>query len=158
MGTCQGRTRHCGINQKKQTTWSSSPKASQRRWILQAHWFHEYEQSSNERNILEQTGKRAYTLVKGQCSPVLMTKLEGTSGYNSTESDQDVCKLLKLIRGISCQFNINTQGTHALTQAKWNVYVFLQKDMTNNPYLKSSKEGSRRWRPMEALLAKNWDY
>ncbi|KAL7469297.1 hypothetical protein ACHAXS_009567, partial [Conticribra weissflogii] len=91
---------------------------------------------SNKKNILEQTGKRAYALIKGQCSPALVTKLEGTPGYENAEKNQNVCELLELIRAICCQFDINTQGTHALTQAKRRVYVFLQREMPNNAYLK----------------------
>lgn len=81
-------------------------------------WFHKYERASNKKNMLEQTGKRAYALIKGQCSPALITKLEGTPGYENAEKNQNVCDLLELIQGICCQFDVNTQGTHALAQAK----------------------------------------
>ncbi len=99
-------------------------------------WFHSYERASDKQTMLETAGKRAYVLVKGQCSPALVTKLEGTPGYENAENSQDVCKLLALIRAICCQFNVNTQGTHALAQAKRRVYVCLQKDMSNAGYLK----------------------
>ncbi len=99
-------------------------------------WFHSYERAIDKRTILEAAGKRAYALVKGQCSPALVTKLEGTPGYEDAETVQDVCKLFALIRGICCQFDVNTQGTHSLAQEKRRVYVCIQKDMSNAGYLK----------------------
>ncbi len=59
--------------------------------------FHNHEWVSNKKNILKPTGKRAYTLIKGQCSPALITKLEGTPGYENAEKNQNVCDLFHLI-------------------------------------------------------------
>ncbi len=39
-------------------------------------WFYHYEQASNKMAILEAAGKWVYALVKRQCSPELVTKLD----------------------------------------------------------------------------------
>lgn len=99
-------------------------------------WFHSYESASDKQTILEAAKTRAFALAKGHCSPALVTKLEGTPGYKDAELTQDICKILALICGVCYQFDMNTQGTHALSQVKCRVYVCLQKDMSNTTYLK----------------------
>ncbi len=47
----------------------------------------------------------AWALVYGQCSPELKNKLEGTSGYDKANADNNVARLLIMIRGYCCQFD-----------------------------------------------------
>lgn len=112
-------------------------------------WFHHYERASDKKTILENAGKQAYALTKGQCSPALITKLGDTSGKDDMEKLQNVCELLLLISGICCQFNVNIQGVHVMAQAKRCVHVCMQQEMKNAEYL---KEFQGRVKPVET----NW--
>ncbi len=48
----------------------------------------------------------AWALIYDQCSPELKNKLEATDGYSGAKSTNDVVKLLTMIRGYCCQFDI----------------------------------------------------
>ena len=48
----------------------------------------------------------AWALIYNQCSPELKNKLEGTVGYDGAKSTNDVAKLLSMIRGYCCQFDL----------------------------------------------------
>ncbi len=47
----------------------------------------------------------AWELVYDQCMPELKSKLEGSKGYEATKKNNDVVKLLIMIRGYCCQFD-----------------------------------------------------
>ncbi len=79
-------------------------------------------------------------LVMGQCSPKLVSKIQGLSGYEAAGKDQYIVALLLIIHGQCCQFNDHQQGISALKQAKHCVSTFYQKyGMTNTDYVEYFK-------------------
>ena len=67
---------------------------------------------------IEESKKRAYALVMGQCSPDLVSKIRGSTTYGTVNGSQDVVELLRLVRGYCCDFGAVQQSTWALEQAK----------------------------------------
>jgi hypothetical protein len=89
---------------------------------------------------LEENKKRAYALVIGQCSPDLDSKLQGSAAFVQAEADQDVVKLLLVIRGYCCRFDDHQQSTYALEQAKHRVSTYYQAhNVTNTEYVEHFK-------------------
>ena len=81
---------------------------------------------------IEESKKRAYALVMGQCSPDLVGKIRGGTTYTTVNGSQDVVELLRLIRGYCCDFGAGQQSTWALEQAKHKVSVYYQRHDTSN--------------------------
>ena len=44
--------------------------------------------------------KRVYAITMKLCTPRMITRLEGTSGFNKAREDEDAVKLISLIKGI----------------------------------------------------------
>ena len=65
---------------------------------------------------IEESKKRAYALVMGQCSPDLVSKIRGSGTYATVNASQDVVELLRLIRGYCCDYGAGQQSTWALEQ------------------------------------------
>ncbi len=79
---------------------------------------------------------RAYALVLGQCSPELTSKVKASNKFPSAVTDQDVVELLKIIRGLCCDFDEKQQITWGLKQAKHRVATFYQTfGMSNTEYI-----------------------
>jgi hypothetical protein len=79
---------------------------------------------------------RAYALVLGQCSPELTSKVKASNKFASASNDQDVVELLKIIRGLCCDFDEKQQVTWGLEQAKHRVATFYQTyTMSNTEYI-----------------------
>jgi hypothetical protein len=73
---------------------------------------------------LEENKKHAFALIIRQCSPDLDSKLQGSAAFVQAEADQDVVKLLLVIRGYCCRFDDHQQSTYALEQAKHRVSTY----------------------------------
>ncbi len=69
----------------------------------------------------------AWALIYNQCSAELKNKLEGTQGYNTAKSGNGVAKLLTMIRGYCCQFNLLSDEYMAIVAAIKNLFYFFQK-------------------------------
>jgi hypothetical protein len=99
----------------------------------------------------------AWALIYDQCSPELKNKLEGTEGYDGTKSTNDVAKLLTMIRGYCCQFDLLSDEYMAIVAAIKNLFYFIQKsEQSNADYhedfmamLKVTEEYGRR---LQAIL------
>jgi hypothetical protein len=73
----------------------------------------------------------AWALIYDQCLPELKNKLEATDGYSVAKSTNNVAKLLTMIRGYCCQFDI----LNAIVTAIKNLIYFFQKgDQANMDY------------------------
>jgi hypothetical protein len=59
-------------------------------------------------DILTENCETVYSLVMGQCTESMTAKLEGLEEYNSIQSNVDVIKLIKAIKGITYQYNTMT--------------------------------------------------
>jgi len=81
-----------------------------------------------------------FTLVIGQCSPDLDSKLQGSTVFVQAKADQDVVQLLLVIRGYCCHFVDHQQSTCALEQAKHQVSTYYQAhNVTNTEYVEHFK-------------------
>ena len=95
-------------------------------------WKEELREKRTQSLQIEESKKRAYALVMGQCSPDLVSKIRGASTYASVNASQDVIELLRLIRGYCCDFGAGQQSTWALEQAKHKVSTYYQHHDTSN--------------------------
>ena len=89
-----------------------------------AVWAKEYEKYREKKCILEELKPMTYALLLGQCSPGVMTKLEGQEKYAGDKANRDLVGLLKLIQGICCNFEAKTKPYWALTGAKTRFALF----------------------------------
>jgi len=67
-----------------------------------------------------------HILVYDQCSPELKNRLKGTEGYNEAKNTNDVAKLLTMIRGYCCQFDLPSDEYMAIVAAIKNLFYFFQ--------------------------------
>jgi hypothetical protein len=67
-----------------------------------------------------------------RCSPELKNKLEGTEGYDDTKRMNNVAKLLIMIRGFCCQFDLLSNKYMAIVAATKNLFHFFQKNNQSN--------------------------
>ena len=58
----------------------------------------------------------------------MITRLEGTSRFNKVWEDEDVVKLITLIKGICCRFNNQQQAIWSIIQAKKRVFLLIQSE------------------------------
>jgi hypothetical protein len=69
----------------------------------------------------------AWALIYNQCLPKLENKLNATDGYSGAKSTNNVAKLLTMIQGYSCQFDILNNKYMATVAAIKNLFYFFQK-------------------------------
>jgi hypothetical protein len=74
----------------------------------------------------------AWALIYDQCSAELKNKLEGTQGYGTAKSGNDVAKLLTMICGYCCQFDLLNNEYMAIVAAIKNLFYFFQKTEQSN--------------------------
>ncbi len=65
-------------------------------------------------------------MIYDQCLPELKNKLEGTEGYNDAKHMNNVGKLLIMIRGYCCQFDLLSNKYMAIVAAIKNLFYFFQ--------------------------------
>ena len=80
-----------------------------------AVWAEDYEEYREKKRKLEELKSMTYALVLGQCSPGVMTKLEGQEKYAEVKANWDRVGLLQLIQAICCNFKAKTKPYWALT-------------------------------------------
>jgi hypothetical protein len=79
----------------------------------------------------------AWALIYGQCSPELKNKLKGTQGYYAAKNANNVAKLLTIIGGYCCQFDLLSDKYMAIVAAIKNLFYFFQKvEQSNADYHK----------------------
>ncbi len=74
----------------------------------------------------------AWALIYYQCLPELKNKLEGTEGYDDAKHTNDVAKLLIMIRGYCCQFDLLSNEYMAIVAAIKNLFYFFHKNNQSN--------------------------
>jgi hypothetical protein len=73
-----------------------------------------------------------WALIYNQCSTELKNKLEETQGYDTAKSGSNVAKLLTMIRGYCCQFNLLRDKYMTIVAAIKNLLYFFQKTEQSN--------------------------
>ncbi len=66
------------------------------------------------------------------CLRELKNKLEGTQDYDTAKSGNDVAKLLMMIRGYCCQFELLSNEYMGIVVAMKNLFYFFQKAEQSN--------------------------
>ena len=77
-----------------------------------------------------------YSLILGQCTDLLQTKLKQQADWETISMDCDGIALIKLIKNIVYWFEDQKFLPLALYNAKANLYALCQGNMTNDDYLK----------------------
>ena len=90
--------------------------------------------------MIEDNLKRAFTILHGQCTESILAKLYGDSNYKSNECNQDVIRMLKLIKVVMFKL----YGKNELTHMIWEDYVsVLRCKQKKSRQTKSSLSASR---------------
>jgi len=87
------------------------------------------------RAILDDNIQKAYSLILGQCTDLLQSKLKQQSQWLQTCLDQDAIALLAMIKAITFKFEDQKFLPLALHQAKCSLYAFRQGNMSCHEYL-----------------------
>jgi Reverse transcriptase (RNA-dependent DNA polymerase)/Zinc knuckle len=103
----------------------ADPPTGANRTVLRI-WEKRVDEYVKRETAYEKNKKAAYSLVWGQCSVVLKSKLEGKQNYSEINEKADVIELLKNIKDITHNFQSEKFRMHALHEAKRRFYVFYQ--------------------------------
>ncbi len=77
-------------------------------------WKEDYKSMKSRMDKCRDNESNAWALINDQCSPELKNKLKATDGYSGAKSTNDVAKLLTLIQGYCCQFDISNDKYMAI--------------------------------------------
>jgi len=86
-------------------------------------------------SILDDNVQKAYSLILGQCTDLLQSKLKQQRQWLRTLLDQDAIALLAMIKAITFKFKDQKFLPLALHQAKLSLYAFRQGNMSCHEYL-----------------------
>jgi hypothetical protein len=95
-------------------------------------WKEDYKSMNYRMERYKGNESNACTLIYDQCLPELKNKLEGTEGYNDAKRTNDVAKLLIIIRGYCCQFDLLSNEYMTIVAAIMNLFYFFQKNNQSN--------------------------
>jgi len=84
--------------------------------------------------MLESNVQKAYSLVLGQCTDLITTKIESSNKWENIKNTQDVLLLLQEIKSICYNIEDHKYKPLGLHLAKANFYSFRQGIMTNSEY------------------------
>ena len=87
------------------------------------------------RSTLDENGKKSYSLVLGQSTYLLKSKLKHSNKWNVASTKYDVLILIRIIRTITFKFDEKKYLPLALHQAKANCYIIRQVSLSNTDYL-----------------------
>lgn len=87
-------------------------------------------------NYYNENKKTLYSLIWGQCTDIMRTKLEALKGFKSMSSAADSLLLLKSVKGIVFNFQEQTYRVHSIHAAKRKFYSMTQeRNMSCQDYL-----------------------
>ena len=73
--------------------------------LAKFEWKEEYKGMKVRKDQFKDNESNAWALIYDQCAPELKNKLDGTNGFAKAREDNDVVKLLIMIRSYCCQFD-----------------------------------------------------
>jgi hypothetical protein len=86
----------------------------------------------------ERNSEKLYSLIIGQCTEYMKSKLESLVDYDSFADTFDVVPLIEAIKGLTYQFESQWYHSQALHKAVMQFYKFYQtKDMSNAIFLEN---------------------
>jgi hypothetical protein len=113
----------------------SDPPAIASRTVTQI-WEKEVDKYVKRKMYLQENLKTLYSLVLGQCTDVVLAKLEARDTYNEMSEEADSIKLLKEIRALVYNFQSQKYAPQALHEGKRRFYLLSQdKHSTCQAYL-----------------------
>ena len=74
----------------------------------------------------------AWGLIYGQCTTALKSKLDGLTEFTNAQQTNDIIALLKIIQGLCCKFDIQSQKYVALAATFRQTYVYFQDNNTSD--------------------------
>jgi hypothetical protein len=95
-------------------------------------WIEDYKSMKSRMNKYKSNESNTWALIYGQCLQELKNKLKGTQGYDTAKNANDVVKLLMMIRGYCCQFDLLSDEYMAIMAAIKNLFYFFQKVEQSN--------------------------
>jgi hypothetical protein len=95
-------------------------------------WKKDYKSMKSRMDRYKGNESNAWALIYNQCSAELKNKLKGTQGYNTAKSGNDVTKLLMMIHGYCCQFDLLSNKYMGIVAAIKNLFYFFQKTEQSN--------------------------
>ena len=87
------------------------------------------------KNVLDESIMKTYSLVLGQCTDLLQSKLKQQNQWEAISEKQDAIALIGLIKTITFRFEDQKFLPLALYQSKAHLYNLRQDTMTNTEYL-----------------------
>ena len=87
------------------------------------------------RSALDENVQKSYSLVLGQCTDLLNSKLKQSNEWHVASTTYDVLILIRIIRTITFKFDEQKYLPLALHQAKANFYNIRQGILSNTEYL-----------------------
>jgi hypothetical protein len=87
-------------------------------------WKEDYKSMKLRMDKYKGNESNAWALIYDQCSPELKNKLKGTEGYDGAKSTNDVAKLLTMIRGYCCRFDLLSDKYMAIVGAIKKLFYF----------------------------------
>ena len=91
-------------------------------------WKEDYKVMKHQKDKYKDNKSKARALIYDQCSPKLKNKLKGTSGYDNDKANNDVVKLLTMIRRYCCQFDTFNNEYMSIVKSLENLFYFFQKE------------------------------
>ena len=87
------------------------------------------------KEILAENIQKAYSLVLGQCTEIMVNKLKMSLSWEKIKVDQNVIQLLLEIKNIIYKFDDQKYQVLSIHKAKSSFYAFRQGELTNAQYL-----------------------
>jgi hypothetical protein len=84
-------------------------------------WKENYKYMKSRMDKYRDNESNAWALIYDQCLPELKNKLEATDGFSGAKSTNNVAKLLTMIQGYCCQFDILNDKYMAIVAAIRNL-------------------------------------
>jgi hypothetical protein len=103
----------------------SDPPATASRTVTRI-WEKEVDEYVKRKTCLQENLKTLYSLVLGQCTDVVLAKLEASDTYNKMLEEADSIKLLKEIRALVYNFQSQKHAPQALHEGKRRFYLLPQ--------------------------------
>jgi hypothetical protein len=90
-------------------------------------WKEDYKSMKSRMDKYKGNESNLWALIYDQCSAEQKNKLEGTQGYDTAKGCNNMVKLLTMIHGYCCQFNLLSNEYMAIMAAIKNLFYFFQK-------------------------------
>ena len=95
-------------------------------------WQEDYKLIKSKMDKYKCNKSNTWALIYNQCSTELKNKLKRTQGYNTAKSGNNMAKLLTMICGYCCQFDLLRDKFMAIVAAKKNLYYFFHEAEQSN--------------------------